>query len=306
MIIDAHAHITAGLNGQTLTGTTRSLEYGKIRWGEQEIRWLPPMPGTTSSPPEVLLANMDWAGIDIAVLLQGPFYGESNDYVAQAVKKWPDRFIGAAYLDPWIADARMVFDSVIASGLFKAVKVECSVATGLCGLHPEARLNEPELNWLWQALEQQGLVLTLDLGAIGSRSYQTEAVKMIAENYPRLKIVIAHLGQPTTQAETNPTLWAQWQAQIDLGKLPNVWFDSSALVAYLPQEEYPYPSAARYLHQAIERIGANRVMWGTDQPGTLLHLTYLQYVTLAKKHLTFLGTHEQALVLGETALQVYG
>jgi predicted TIM-barrel fold metal-dependent hydrolase len=114
------------------------------------------------------------------------------------------------------------------------------------------------------------------------------------------------LGQPTVQAEKDPALWAQWQEQIELGLLSNVWFDSAALIAYLPHEEYPYPTAARYLRLAIERIGAEHIMWGTDQPGTLTHLTYRQYAALAKKHLAFLSAREQALVLGENALQVYG
>lgn len=306
MIIDAHAHIMPEVRGQTISGSTRSLNYGRISWGEREIRLMPPMPGKTMFPPEVLLENMDWAGVDKAVLLQGPFYGEANEYVAQAVMKWPDRFIGAAYLDPWSPDARIMFDTAIVPSGFRAVKLECSEATGLCGLRPEARLDQPELEWLWLALEQQGLVLTLDLGAVGSCSYQTQAVRMIAEAHPLLKIVIAHLGQPTPQAEAAPALWAQWQEQIALGRLPNVWFDSAALIAYLPNEEYPYPTAARYLRLAIERIGANRVMWGTDQPGTLTHLTYRQYVALAKKHVSFLSPQEQLLVVGENALHVYG
>lgn len=305
MIVDAHAHIAREVRGQTATGSTRSLDYGKVSWGEQEIRLVPPVPGKTSYPAEVLLENMDWAGVDKAVLLQGPFYGEANDEVAQAVKQWPDRFIGAAYLDPWMADAHTIFDSVIAGSEFRAVKLECSETTGLCGLHPEARLDAPELAWLWQALEQQRLVLTFDLGAVGSRSYQTQAVRLITEAHPALKIVIAHLGQPTPKAEADPALWAQWQAQIDLGQLPNIWFDSASLIASLPHEEYPYPTAARYLRLAIERLGADRVLWGTDQPGTLIHLTYRQYVTLAKKHLEFLSPREQSLVLGENALQVY-
>ncbi len=38
---------------------------------------------------------MDQAGVDRAVLLQGPFYGDMDDYVRQAVKRWPDRLAGA-------------------------------------------------------------------------------------------------------------------------------------------------------------------------------------------------------------------
>ena len=101
------------------------------------------------------------------------------------------------------------------------------------------------------------MVLALDLGAVASRSYQTDAVR----------IVVAHLGQPNPMVETDPRLWKIWLKQIDLGKLNNVWLDNTALPAYLSNEGYPYPSAARYIRIAIERIGPNKVMWGTDIPG---------------------------------------
>lgn len=306
MIVDAHAHITYGLKGTTGSGPTRSLEYGKASWGTETLRFLPPMPAVTSFPPEVLLENMDWGGVEKAILLQGPFYGEANEAVADAVRRWPDRFLGAAYLDPWTSDAQTAFDRIAETGVFCAVKLECSVPSGLFGLHPNARLDDPQLVWLWDTLEKHSLVLTLDLGAVGSRSYQTEAVRQIAQAHPRLRIVVAHLGQPNTRVEADPHLWTLWQDQIRLGQLPNVWFDMSALVADLPNERYPYPSAARYLREAIDTIGVERIMWGSDQPGTLRHLTYRQYVELAIEHTGFLSTEEQGLFLGETALRVYG
>ena len=81
------------------------------------------------------------------------------------------------------------------------------------------------------------MVLALDLGAVASRSYQTDTVR----------IVVAHLGQPNPMVETDPELWEIWLKQIDLGKLNNAWLDNAALPAYLSNEGYPYPSAARYI-----------------------------------------------------------
>ena len=186
------------------------------------------------------------------------------------------------------------------------VKLECSEATGLCGLHPNARLDMPNIAWLWDELERRGLVLTLDLGAIGSRSYQTGAVRAIAQGHPDLRIVIAHLGQPNPSAETDVARWDLWQEQIDLGQLPNVWFDTAALPAYLPDEDFPYPTAERYLHLALERIGPSKILWGTDLPGLLRHLNYPQLVKLAKLHTQSLSPDEQAMILGENAMRVYG
>jgi predicted TIM-barrel fold metal-dependent hydrolase len=100
-------------------------------------------------------------------------------------------------------------------------------------------------------------------------------------------------------------LWHTWQEQIDLGQLPNVWFDNASVIAYLHEEGYPYPSAERYMRLAIERIGPTKLMWGTDIPGNLVYANYQQLVTLARLHTQFLSSREQALVLGENAIYVF-
>ena len=306
MIIDAHAHIFPEVRGATERGLSRGLGYGRIAVGNEETQLLPPYNETTVFTPEMLLANMDWAGVDKAVLLQGPFYGECNSYVLEALNRYPDRLVGAAYFDPWETNNHQEFETLIASSGFRIVKLECSEATGLCGLHPNARLDAPDVAWLWETLERRGLVLTLDLGAIGSRSYQTGAVRTIAEGHPNLRIVIAHLGQPNPSAEAAAERWGLWQEQIDLGQLPNVWFDTAALPAYLPDEDFPYPTAERYLQLALERIGPSKILWGTDLPGLLRHLNYPQLVKLAQLHTQSLSPNEQAMILGENAMSVYG
>ncbi len=306
MIVDAHSHIFPQVQGSTGRGLTRGLGYGRIAVGEEETQLLPPYNATTVFTPEMLLANMDWAGVTKAVLLQGPFYGECNSYVLDALDRYPDRLVGAAYFDPWGSGNRHEFETVIASSKFRVVKLECSEATGLCGLHRNARLEMREIAWLWNSLERRRLVLTLDLGAIGSRSYQTDAVRTIAEVHPDLRIVIAHLGQPNPSAEADAQLWSLWWDQIDLGLLPNVWFDTAALPAYLPDEDFPYPTAERYLHLALDRIGPSKILWGTDLPGLLRHLSYPQLVRLAELHTQSLSPNEQAMILGTNAMHVYG
>ena len=306
MIVDAHSHIFPRIHGLNAVGPTRGLGYGRAMIGGKMVQVTPPLGDGLAHSPEQLMANLDWAGVDRAVLLQGPFYGECNAYVLDALDKYAARLAGAAYFDPWMAGSRKTFELTLEAAGFCAVKLECSVPSGLCGIHPEAQLGSPDLEWLWQELERRGLVLVLDLGGIGSRSYQTEAVRTIAVRHPSLKIVVAHLGQPRPEAEAKPDQWKMWEEQVDLGLLPNLWFDCASLVAFVNEEGYPFLSVERYLRLAIERIGADKVMWGTDLPGTLLHASYRQYVELAKRHTEFLSTREQALVLGENALQVYG
>jgi predicted TIM-barrel fold metal-dependent hydrolase len=305
MLIDAHSHIFPQVRGLVADGPTRGLGYGRIAVGGNEEQLMPPYNEKTIYTPEMLLANMDWAGVDKAMLLQGTFYGDWNPYVGEALEKYPERLIGAAFLDPWHPQAQSYFDELIQQDRFRAVKLECSEKTGLCGLHPDAHLDDPELDWLWRELAARQKVLVLDLGAIGSRSYQSNAVRSIAQDYPKLPIVIAHLAQPNPRAEAKLPMWRLWLAQIKLGRLPNVFFDTAALPAYMTDEDFPYPSAARYLKTAVELIGPAKIMWGSDQPGLLGVLNYPQLVRLGRLHTQFMTPREQAMVLGENAARVY-
>lgn len=305
MLIDAHAHVFPEVRGQTQRGATRGIGLGRIRLGSETQQLLPPYGKETQFTPEMLIANLDWAGVDQAVLLQGPFYGECNQYALDAIRTYPDRLTGLAYLDPWEGNGRAAFERILRSDLFKGVKLECSVATGLTGLHPGAKLDAPEIGWIWDELESRSLVLVLDLGAVGSASYQTRAVRLIAESHPRMKIIIAHLGQPGPRMEANPHLWQLWQEQIDLGSLPNVWFDCASLPAFFPGESYPFPSAEGYLHRVIGQLGPSKILWGTDQPGLLTSASLPQLVTMIRGHLGFLPQEDQDRILGGNAAGIY-
>ena len=309
MIIDTHSHIFPEVRGQVGTGPTRSLGYGRIQFGDSECQLMPPYNEHTVYTAKMLVANMDWAGVDKVVLLQGTAYGECNDYVRDALSRFPDRLIGAAFFDPWAADNRAFFNTIVDNGhhpAFRAVKLECSVEAGLCGLHPDGRLDDPALVWLWEEIDHRGMLLVLDLGAIGTLSYQTQAARSIAEGFPKMKVVIAHLAQPRPDSEGDPESWSLWEDQIDLGLLPNVYFDTAALPAYLPEEDFPFPTVERYIRLAIEQIGPDKLMWGTDQPGLLGVLSYPQLVRLGHLHTRFLSSEDQARIMGETARQVFG
>ena len=135
------------VKGMTASGPTRSLSWGKARWGKKTIQLLPPFNEETTFPAEALLAQMDWAGVARAVLLQGPFYGEANAYVASAVKRFPDRFVGAFAPDPLALDARQVYKQCFEDYGLRILKLELTEPTGLTGLYPHLRIDAPEHGW---------------------------------------------------------------------------------------------------------------------------------------------------------------
>ncbi len=306
MIVDAHAHIFQDIHGFSGGQSTSGLGYGKVHNGVSAIQFMPPLSETTIHSCEMLIAQMDWAEVAKAVLLQGPFYGDNNDYVLDAVRQYPDRLIAMAYLDPWEKDVQRHYAQLFENKEFAGVKLECSALTGLMSKHKHVRLESSELDWLWDDLQKRRLTLALDLGKIGSSSYQTKAIRHIATRHPELKIVIAHLGQPGPQMMIQQDLKSCWAEQIDLGLLTNVWFDTSALPHYFPDEQFPFPTAARLIREVIEKVGPDKVLWGTDVPGLLTVVTYPQLVYMAESHLHFLNPADKAKVLGGNAMKVYG
>jgi predicted TIM-barrel fold metal-dependent hydrolase len=308
MIVDAHAHIFCGMRGSIGSGAILGMARGKIRTGDGRIsNFLPPLAEEIRFSPEVLLEYMDQAGVAQAVLLQGPFYGDMNEYVLQAVQRWPKRLTGGAYLDLWSQSPREKFDQVVDQMGFRIVKLEISEATGLSGLHPGLRLDDPELNWFWKEVERREIVVVLDLGPVGGPSYQTDAVARLIETYAGSKIVIAHLAQPPMKERPDEQLDQLWQAQVCLARRPNVWLDLASLSNYAVNagEDYPYPSAREYLRRAVMLVGVEKILWGSDAPATLLNHTYPQLLRFLTEHCDFLGRSEMANILGENAIRAF-
>lgn len=284
MIIDAHTHVFPAIKGKTADADISE---------------------NIHHTPEMLIAQMDFIGVERAVLLQGPYYGECNSYIAEAVKKYPHRLTAAAYFDPWSQDSLEHFQAIYDMVVFRALKIEFSVPTGFSGIYKGITLDSDELEWLWTELEKRKMVLTLDLGGVGSASYRTNDVRRIAERHPRLNIVIAHLGQPMPALNTDPDLYDMWETQLKLAKIPNIWFDTASLATYFQEEKHPFESARKYFIKAVELAGTEKILFGSDIPGTLIHATYYQQKQMMELFVECLNAHEREKILGENAWKVY-
>ncbi|MGI6235245.1 MAG: amidohydrolase family protein [Christensenellales bacterium] len=305
MIIDAHTHIFPVINGYGPKGRTLSLTYGRVDQGDgipEQV--MPPLCEVTKHTGEMLLESMDWAGVDRAVLLQCPCYGDWSDYVLKICNMYPHRFIASAFFDPWSDHARDYYDSRIRPFQWRIVKLECSESSGLCGVYSGIKLYD-DIRWVYDALESEDRIVVFDLGQPGTTSYQTEQIERLSIEHPSLKIVICHMGQLSYKVKTDKILMQEWYKQLKLGLRDNIWFDYSALPFHVPQEEYPFPSATRYLKLAVDIIGAEKLMWGTDVPWLLGYATYKQFVQLAKNQVEDLSTKQQEMLLGKTAYRLY-
>jgi predicted TIM-barrel fold metal-dependent hydrolase len=306
MIVDAHVHVFRCLDGFTGAGRVKPLRYGMVQIGAgKPFRLLPPALERTNFPAEILLEYMDAAGVDKAVLMQGPLYGDMNDYYTEVLKRWPDRFLGVALVDPMDEKGLALLNFLIHQQGFRAIKLEMTDSLGLCSRYPDFNLASSKFDWLWETISHTKLSIVLDLGLTTDRSYQTDELRNLIQEYPDVRWIIAHLGQPKNRMLVEPALETPWREQVLLARQSNVWLDLSALPHHLPEGDYPFSGIDIFVRKAVDLVGADRLLWGTDAPGMLSMLTYQQMLDVIRMHCRSINDEQLKLILGENALRAY-
>lgn len=266
--IDAHAHVVQYIAGFTSRGELRSVGDGMAAYADgQTFRMLPQGWGERATP-ENLLKVMDENGVEKAVLLQGQFFGFQNLYTAEAIKKYPTRFTGAACYDPFCGQAEDVKRYLFKELGFRAVKFEMSNGSGLMAYRPPVDIDGEVMNGEYRYAAENNLTVAIDIGRPRNCCWQVDALSSAIRKYLQVNFVICHLLAP--QKEDTELL------KVTLGKFlyPNVYFDLAALPHNQRGEVYPYPTAIKHLQTAKEILGAKKLLFGTDMPGCLSRDTY--------------------------------
>ena len=107
---------------------------------------------------------------------------------------------------------------------------------------------------------EHGHVIILDIGKCGSPSWQIEAVRREIVKYARASFVLCHLLAPAAGD------FEVWKQAVERLALPNVRFDLSSLPHNLRPDDYPWPRTRRWLLEARDILGAERLLFGTDYP----------------------------------------
>jgi predicted TIM-barrel fold metal-dependent hydrolase len=269
-IIDAHAHIFKQIYGFGRRGESTPIGHGTVRWANGETtKLLPDEYGDDSFLYERLLKAMNEDNIAKAILLQGSYYGFANEYVFEAQNKYPDRFIGMGTFDPYYLNVRDVMIHLIDDFHFRGFKFEMSSSNGFMGYHPDFRIDGKLMKPVFQFCAERGLTISLDLGTFEEPSFQVTGVSHVAKEYPNIQIVIEHLFFPR-QNHFN-------EVRENLNLLvdnPNVNFSIATVPFSTWPEQYPFPTACRYLALAKEVIGSERILWGTDIPSVVVYSSY--------------------------------
>jgi predicted TIM-barrel fold metal-dependent hydrolase len=86
----------------------RGGDFGKLLWTVDGVDYgryyLPPTARNLDSPSEQIIAQMDYAGIDRALIQAGHTYGRLNEYQADVISRYTDRFLALVSVEEWSVD----------------------------------------------------------------------------------------------------------------------------------------------------------------------------------------------------------
>ena len=251
--------------------------------------------GLPSFSADELLAEMDAAGVDGAVLVPPSFEGEHNDLVLDAAARHPSRFaaMGRVPLDRPDDATRIVRTWREHPG---AIGFRCTFSAGFNSMKKVSTswLEDGTADWFWPVAAEYGTPVMLNCPK------QFAAVRRVAASNPDLRIVIDHLGLGSAREEQVP---AVIDDLLTLADQPNIAVKASALPCYT-SEPYPYGSLQAQVERVVGAFGATRVFWGSDL--TRLPCTYETLVRLFKEELPFLSADDRRLVLGDGLVEWLG
>ena len=298
-IIDSHAHIVQYIAGIGSGGELRSIGGGMARYANgQVVRMIPEQFQTDGVSPEQLLENMDENGVEKSVLLQGNFYGFQNYYTWEAVKKYPDRFIGAASYDPYSFDRDGIRRFLFEELGFKIEKFEVSTGSGVMATHPDFLIDGELMEEAFSYGERMGHVMVIDIGKCGSKSWQAEGLKNAVTRHPGVNFVICHLLAPNGKQEE------ELKRALEGLALPNIWFDLASVPHNCMDASEPWKRAGAYVRLARDLVGADKLLFGTDMPSALNEAPYGDYVRWIRE-MEGLNDAEQEQILYQNAAKVY-
>ena len=238
---------------------------------------------------DMLLKEMDAAGVSRIVLVPPSWEGDRNDLALGAARLHPDRFAVMGRLALERPESR-------------ALVADWKKQPGMLGMrftfHTDVSrpwLTDGTADWLWAAAERAGIpLMVLVPGSL-------DALDRIAGRHPDLKLVIDHVGLRVT--EKGPSVFADLPTVCALAKRPNVAVKASGMPS-LSAEPYPFRDLHPHIRQLVDAFGPRRTFWGTDL--TRMPCPYRECVTLFTEELPWLEGADLEWVMGRGVCEWLG
>ena len=278
---------------------------------EYYMQWMAPTLWDMSSPAEYMVAQMDYVGVDRAVLQHDRVYGHLDDFLADCARRYPDRFVALAQVDEWIGGSadqlerlRHQIEDLGHRGLY--------FSTGGF-FHDDFRtgVNDPALEPLWALVAELGVPIHWYAGQYRqpmSEVYLREIVEFTrwAQAHPDIPSVLTHGVNNISMDRQAPDRFRVPEEIIALLQLPG-WHVELMLHMMNSDAEFPpyNPELCEVVRTLVEEVGAEKLMWGSDMPACERTVTYRQSMVLFETQCDFLTAEQRAAILGGNLERLY-
>ncbi|SFH03899.1 Amidohydrolase [Halopelagius inordinatus] len=223
---------------------------------------------------EKLLADMDEAGVDEAVVVGYPICEwTDNWYTVKAATEY-DRLSGVVMVDQFAEGAGERLRNLMGN--------DGIVGFRLGAICPYDRMWEtfdPSAEWLreakdetefWDAARETDAAVQ-----ILAHVDQLDQVVELVETYPELTYLIDHFSHADPNESPDDSAFARYA---ELAEYDTVYAKVSE-VQHRSEESYPYEDVHDHVRWLLERFGKERVVWGADYPNVSDESTYEECVT---------------------------
>jgi L-fuconolactonase len=212
-----------------------------------------------------LVADMDRASVDEAVVVTTPLYGRgprANEYTMRAIEAHPDRLWGVGLCE-YFGDAETVRESVrrvlgnerMLGLRFHACLAYAEHPTEL-DRHAEWILDD-DLEPAWEVA-----AATDSAVFVFPKAEQLAMVATLADRHPDVTVVVDHMAFPDETTAPDESPWTDFEA---VAERSNVAVKVSSLPRSA-ESAWPYPDLHGYVRRLVEWFGPERCMLGSDYP----------------------------------------
>jgi predicted TIM-barrel fold metal-dependent hydrolase len=243
---------------------------------------------------EQLIESQDQAGISKAALVQASTaYGFDNSYVADALDRYPGRFVGVASVDFVDADAVSKLDYWIRDRGLGGVRIRAADGSTRVPT-PGSGLDDPTMNPVWEYLEGSRVPVCVQM-----HSHQAPNLVSVLERFPNLIVALDHGARP--RLDGGPPYDGAEDLFV-LTRFENVFLKLTSVTVRRAAGE-PGGDPAKLVRKLVDGFGANRVTWGSNFPASDGSLAELR--RLAEDAFGELTDTERRQVSEETPKEVY-
>lgn len=255
----------------------------------------PPVPDPESRGRiEQLLYEMDACGVDRAAIVCANIdhNPDNNGYIAEEVRKRPDRFYQ-------IADVDSFWSSTYHTPGAAQRLAEAAERWPLAGFthyldadDDGAWLAAPQGMEFFAVAAEQRLV-----ASVFARPHQLGYLRQVAEAHPTVPILLHHLGfispdDPAPQSSLAEILRCAESPAIYV-KVSGFYYSAKRKV------DYPYLETHWIVRSLHSHFGPRRLCWGSDYPVVRPYMTYQQALDAVRQHCSFIPPADLPWIMGD-------